>query len=90
MIHRFLNVVCSFAILIKFSQRYIANMIGTACNSRIPQANLHAVLKFVHERIPSIILFIIESFVGAIVQNELRLTEKNSFSYKKGNLFATF
>jgi hypothetical protein len=66
-------------------------MIGTACNSRIPQANLHAVLKFVHERIPSIILFIIESFVGAIVQNELRLTEKKIiFVIKKGNLFATF
>ncbi len=34
----------------KFSRRYIANMIGAACNSRIPQANFHAVLKFDHEK----------------------------------------
>jgi hypothetical protein len=50
MIHRFLNVVCFFKIVIKFSQRYIENMIGAACNSRIPLANLHAVLEFVHDK----------------------------------------
>jgi hypothetical protein len=48
MVHRFLNVVFIFKIYIKFSQRYIAIEIGDACNYRIPQANLHAVLKFVH------------------------------------------
>jgi hypothetical protein len=49
MVHRFLNVVLIFLIQIKFSQRYIANIIGAVCNSRIPLANLHAVLNFVHE-----------------------------------------
>jgi hypothetical protein len=34
--------------IFKFPQRYFANMIGAALNSRIPQANLHAVLNFVH------------------------------------------
>ena len=42
-----LNVVFIFKILIKFSQRYIANEIGAACNYWIPQANLHAGLNFV-------------------------------------------
>jgi hypothetical protein len=32
----------------KFSQRYIANMIGAACNSRIRLANLNAELNFVN------------------------------------------
>jgi hypothetical protein len=32
----------------KVSQRYIANAIGAACNSRIPAANLHAGLNFVN------------------------------------------
>jgi hypothetical protein len=31
----------------KFFQRYIANMIGAACNSRIPLATLQSVLNFV-------------------------------------------
>jgi hypothetical protein len=31
----------------KFFQRYIANMIGAACNSRIPPATLQSVLNFV-------------------------------------------
>ncbi len=34
----------------KFSQRYIANMIGAACNSRIPPTNLNAGLNFVHAK----------------------------------------
>ncbi len=44
------NVVSNLLILIKFSEWYIANMIGAACNSRIPQANMHAVLNFVHAK----------------------------------------
>jgi hypothetical protein len=47
MVHRFSNVVF-FKIFIKFSKRYIANMIGAARHSWIPQANLHAALNFVH------------------------------------------
>ncbi len=34
----------------KFSLLYVANMIGTACNSRISQANLHLGLNFVHAK----------------------------------------
>jgi hypothetical protein len=62
MVHRFLNVVFIFKILIKFSQRYIANEIGAAFNYRIPQANLHAVLNFVLAKKCIIILFIFENF----------------------------
>jgi hypothetical protein len=64
-------------------------MIGAACNSRILQANLHAALKFVlcTQRIPAIILFIFESFVGAVVQNEVRLTEKVLFLSLKKVIF---
>jgi hypothetical protein len=36
------------------------SMIGIACNSQIPQANLHAVLNFVHAK--AIVLLILESF----------------------------
>ncbi len=50
MVHRFLNVVFIFKILIKVSQQYNAYQIGAACNYRIPQANLHAVLYFVHAK----------------------------------------
>ena len=50
MVNRFLNVVSIFFIYINFSQRYIANMIGAACNSQIPQANLQAVLNFVQAK----------------------------------------
>jgi hypothetical protein len=39
-----------FKFKFKFTQRYIANMIGAACNSRIPPANLHAGLNFVHAK----------------------------------------
>jgi hypothetical protein len=41
----FLNVVSIFKFILLFYQWYIANMIGAACNSRIPQANLHVELK---------------------------------------------
>ncbi len=52
--------------IFEFTRRYIANMIGAACNSRIPQANLHAVLNLYMQRIAAtaIILFIFESFVS--------------------------
>ncbi len=54
-----------FKVKFKFSQRYIAKKIGAACNSRIPQANLHAGLNFVNtKKIAVIILFIFEIFVG--------------------------
>jgi hypothetical protein len=42
-----LKVVSIFEFKFKLSQRYIANAIGAACNSRIPPANLHAGLNFV-------------------------------------------
>jgi hypothetical protein len=47
MVNRFLNVVSIFKFKFKFSQRYIANMIGAACNSRIPPATLQSVVNFV-------------------------------------------
>jgi hypothetical protein len=43
----------------------VQNMIGVACNSKIPQANMHAVLNFVHAKIAAIILlFLFESFAS--------------------------
>ncbi len=71
----YLNIICTlnrrplhvfiFKMKFKFSQRYIAKKIGAACNSRIPQANLHAGLNFVHaKKIAVIILFIFEIFVS--------------------------
>jgi hypothetical protein len=56
-------------------------MIGAACNSRIPLANLHAVLNFVHANNCSYILIKFEiclKLIVTVVQNELRLTEKMS------------
>jgi hypothetical protein len=38
MVNRFLKVVSIFKFKFKFSQQYIANIIGVACNSRIPHA----------------------------------------------------
>jgi hypothetical protein len=52
-------------------------MIGAACNSRIPQANLHAVLNFIQAKNCSL-FFQIGKFcwlIGAVVQNEQRITE---------------
>ncbi len=54
-------------------------MIGAACNSRIPLANLHAGLNFVHAIIAAFILFkfeILLKFIVNVVQHELKLTEK--------------
>ncbi len=50
MVNRFLKVVSIFKFKFKLSQRYIANTIGAACNSRIPPANLRAGLSFVNAR----------------------------------------
>ncbi len=50
MVNRFLKVVSVFELKFKVSQRYIANAIGAACNSRIPAANLHAGLNFVNAK----------------------------------------
>jgi hypothetical protein len=47
MVNGFLKVVSIFNFEFKLSQRYIANAIGAACNSRIPPANMHAGLNFV-------------------------------------------
>ncbi len=44
------NIGDIFKFILLFYQRYIANMIGAACNSRIPQANLHAGFNFVHAK----------------------------------------
>jgi hypothetical protein len=54
-------------------------MIGAACNSGIPLANLHAVLNFVHAIIAAFILFkfeILLKLIVNLVQNVLKLTEK--------------
>jgi hypothetical protein len=38
-LEEFLNLAAIFLIFeMKFSQRYIADMLGVACNSRLPQA----------------------------------------------------
>jgi hypothetical protein len=37
-------------ILISVRPAVLQNMIGSACNSQIPQANLHAALDFVHAK----------------------------------------
>jgi hypothetical protein len=50
MVNRFLKVVSIFELKFKVSQRYFANAIGAACNSRIPAANLHAALNFVNAK----------------------------------------
>jgi hypothetical protein len=50
MVNRFLKVVSIFEFKFKVSQRYIANAIGAASNSRIPAANLHAGLNFVNAK----------------------------------------
>jgi hypothetical protein len=42
MVHKFFNVVSIFKFIKYFYQQYIANMIGAACNFRIPQANKRA------------------------------------------------
>ncbi len=75
----FKNVVSIFNIQIKFSQRYIANIIGAACNSRIPQANLHAVLNFVPVYATNFIqIWKFCYLIGTVVQHEQRITEKIS------------
>jgi hypothetical protein len=51
MVNRFLKVVSFLKFKFKLSQRYIANAIGGACNSRIPPANLHAELNFIKSKI---------------------------------------
>jgi hypothetical protein len=50
MVHRSLDVVSIFKLEFKFCQWYIANMSGAACNSRIPQANLHEGLNCIHAK----------------------------------------
>jgi hypothetical protein len=50
MVHRFLNVVSIVKFILLFYQRYIANIIGAACSSRILQANLNAWFNFVHAK----------------------------------------
>ena len=58
-------------------------MIGAACNSRIPQANLHAVLNFVHAKNCSHYFIHIWKFYylldSTLVQNEQRLIKKAVF-----------
>jgi hypothetical protein len=39
-----------FKILILILSAVLQNMVGFACNYRIPQANLHAGLNFVHAK----------------------------------------
>jgi hypothetical protein len=46
----FLKSSLIFKFKFKLFQRYIANMICAACNSRIPPANLHAGINFVHAK----------------------------------------
>ncbi len=55
MVNRFLQVVSIFKFKVKLSQRYIANVISAACNSRIPPANLHAGLNFVNAKNSSLL-----------------------------------
>ena len=59
-------------------------MIGVACNSRIPQAYLHAVHNFVLAKNCSqyvgnsyLKVLLVSTLVGTGVQNELRLKKKN-------------
>jgi len=55
-------------------------MIGAACNSRIPQANLHAVLNFARAKNCSQYTIHIE---GTVAQNEQRLTKNFLLSLKR-------
>jgi hypothetical protein len=77
MVQRFLNVVALFKFKFKFYQRYIANMIGAACNYRTPQANLHAGLNFVHckEFKPLKSSYLKLLLVSTVVQKVLSLPE---------------
>jgi hypothetical protein len=66
-------------------------MIGAACNYRIPQANLHAVLNFVYAKNCSHYFIQILKFCllkGTVVHNEQRITEKIVKVIKKESVFA--
>jgi hypothetical protein len=64
MLHRFLMSSLFFKCKLKFYQRYIANLIGDACNSQIPRANLHAKLNLSMQGIEAIEVPIFETIVG--------------------------
>jgi hypothetical protein len=82
MVYKFLNVV----LFLKFKLSFLSGILPTkavlhAIMYRIPQANLHVVLNFVHaikvQPLFSYLKILLNSRDRTVVQNEQRLTEKN-------------
>ncbi len=89
MVRGIFNVAAIFLVL----PTVLQNTISVACNSRISQANFHAVLNFVHTKNCIHGITDIETFAGQnctipVVQNQLSLLELTFLAVIKGSLLA--